>query len=89
MTKKKTEMPFRLALRQEGDMWNAYLAPEGSMDRALFLGSIRLNVVKNDAKAKDAFMSLMVSVVGNAIEEVVGVKPEWIEKGAPSYEREQ
>jgi len=88
MAEKKTEMPFRLALRQEGPMWNAYLAPAGSMDNALLLGSIRLSVVEKDRIAKEAFMNLMVSIVGNAVEEVLGVKPEWVERGAPSYERE-
>lgn len=88
MAEKKTEMPFRVALREQGDMWNAYLAPEGSMDNALLLGSIRLSVVMKNPAFKDAFMDLMVSIVGTAIEEVVGVTPDFVVRGAPSYERE-
>jgi hypothetical protein len=88
MAEKKTEMPFRVALREEGEMWNAYLAPEGSMDNALLLGSIRLSIVQKNPAFKDAFMDMMVAVVGVAIEDVIGVLPDFVIRGAPDYERE-
>lgn len=84
----KQEMPFRIALRQEGDMWNAYLAPEG-VDNWLLLGSIRLSVVMKNRRAKDAFMKLMEDLVADVIEEVVGMRPDMVVRDAPPEERQQ
>lgn len=49
---------LRLAMRVEGEWWNAYCARMGSMHDAILLGSIHMNLVGNpDTKA--AFMDLM------------------------------
>jgi hypothetical protein len=81
------EMPFRLALRQEGTLWNAYLAENDNMNNAVLLGSIKLSVVKNNPELKQAFKDLMTAVVANAIKETTGIDPIFAERGAPESER--
>jgi len=51
----------RLAFRQEGEMCNAYWAPrQTSMEGALLLGSIRMNLaVEPRGALKEGFMALM------------------------------
>jgi hypothetical protein len=83
------EMPFRIALRQEGEKWNAYLAPADTMDNPFFLGSMRLSIAKNNPAAKEVFMGLMQSIVVDAIKEVVGMTPVMVIRDAPSEERQQ
>jgi hypothetical protein len=82
-----TEMPFRLALRQEGTLWNAYLATSDSMDNAMLLGSIKLSVVKNSEVRKREFMDLMTAVVADAVKETTGLDPLFAERPAPESER--
>lgn len=77
----------RLAMRHEGDNWNAYYALNDTMDGAVFLGSIRMTIVA-DPKHKRAFMDLMQAAVADIIEEKIGVRPTWGgEKAAPEHER--
>ncbi len=66
----------RLALRAEGENWNAYYALPGTMQGALFLGSIKLRFVQDQAR-KQAFMNLMREVVSDVIEETTGHRPVW------------
>jgi hypothetical protein len=75
MNERYTEMPFRLALRQEGALWNAYLAESDSMNNAVLLGSIKMSVVKNSEARKREFMDLMTAVVADAIKETTGLEP--------------
>lgn len=77
----------RLAMREEGENWNAYYAMPGTMEGAIFLGSIKLAFVQQPDR-KNAFMALMREAVGDLIEEQVGVRPIWGgEKPAPESER--
>lgn len=77
----------RLALRAEGDNWNAYYAMQGTMDGAVFLASIRMGAVQNPDR-KQAFMDLMRDVVADILEERLGVRPSWEgPQGAPEHER--
>jgi len=87
MAKTKT-IGIRLALRREGALWNAYVANEGTMDRAFLIGSIALGAVTAHPEIKDGFMQLMKQVLAVAVEDVIG-KPlaEWEEKPAPEHER--
>ena len=80
---------MRLALRQEGKFWNAYLASPDTMEGATLLGSIMLSVVKKNPKHKEAFMQLMQTVIGDALEEIVGIAPDFIDRVAPDGERKQ
>lgn len=78
----------RLALREEGENWNAYYALPGTMEGAIFLGSIRLALVQRKDR-KRAFMNLMRECVGDILEREVGVRPSWPdgEQPAPEHER--
>lgn len=79
----------RLAMREEGENWNAYYAMPDTMEGAIYLGSIRLGLVARKDR-KRAFMSLMRECVSDIIEQKAGVRPKWPDKGgqpAPESER--
>lgn len=78
----------RLAMRQEGSLWNAYYALEDSMDGALFLGSIAMAGVVDNPERKEAFINLMKGMVSDVFEGMMGERPEFgIERDAPESER--
>jgi hypothetical protein len=79
----------RLAMRHEGNFWNAYYALPGTMEGAILLGSIAMKFVQ-DAERKAAFMHLMREAVSDILEEQTGVRPTWPEpegQTAPEHER--
>jgi hypothetical protein len=71
-------------MREEGDLWNAYYARPGTMDGAIFLGSIRKAFVVQ-APRKIVFMHLMQQAVSDIIEETTGTRPS--ELPEPEHER--
>ena len=78
----------RLAMRKEGDFWNAYYALKDTMDGALLLGSIRMAAVVENRSRKDAFMKMMQDIVSDILEDGFGERPEWGEpKPGPESER--
>ena len=78
----------RLALRHEGDNWNAYYALPDTMKDPIFLGSIRMGAVVGQLERKQAFMDLMRDVVSDIIEESTGIRPTWGgPQTAPEHER--
>lgn len=78
----------RLAMRQEGQNWNAYYALPSTMDDAVFLGSIRLKAVTGNDERKAAFIEMMRGVVSDIIEQETGVRPGWAQPyAAPEHER--
>lgn len=78
----------RLALRHEGDNWNAYYAQAHTMDRAIPLGSIRMSLVVDNQPRKEAFMALMRDAVTDVIKGVTGLQPTWGgPQTAPEHER--
>jgi len=87
MTDNLVSCGVRLALRVEGDNWNAYVADEGTMEGARLIGSIKMACVQKAAR-KEAFMALMRSVLQDLITDAVGVKPVWGKpQRAPESER--
>lgn len=66
----------RLALRHEGEMWNAYYAEVGTMEDAILLGSIRIDFVIVEA-FKVRFMTLMQNLVGELVRNATGHTPTW------------
>ncbi len=78
----------RVALRVEGDFWNAYWAPsETSMADAVFIASVRMSLARVPA-VKDSFMELARLGLSAAIEASLGTAPTWGEpKSAPESER--
>ena len=85
---KQTEIG-RLALRADGDYWNAYWVPsQDSMTDAVHLGSIRMNFVEEHKERKDAFMVLMMECFADQVEEKFDVRPSWSgPRQAPDNER--
>jgi hypothetical protein len=79
----------RLALRAEGEFWNAYWAPsQTSMKDAVFLGSVRLSLVQRDAYAKTLFMDAMKAAFSAVVDETLGEAPTWsAPQTAPESER--
>ncbi len=83
----KDPAKLRLAMRAEGDFWNAYAAVTGTMDGAILLGSIRMALVE-DRPMKDAFMSLMQIGMEDLIQTVSGSDVQsWTINPAPQSER--
>jgi hypothetical protein len=84
-----TEMPVRLALRVEGDRWNAYVAHQDRMDGAIWLGSILMTMVTDNPVRRADFIALMQSAMGDVIEGVLGTRPTWPNppERAPEHER--
>jgi hypothetical protein len=81
-------MKIRLAFREEGNFWNAYLALSDTMEGAKLIGSISIGAVYKDKKVKDDFMKVMQRVLANAIKDTTGVKPRnWETIQAPKRER--
>ena len=77
----------RLAMRVEGNLWVAYFAPIGTMEGAIFLGSIQMAFVQ-DRNRKRAFMEMMQEAVGEILAEASGQEPHWPEPvAAPEHER--
>jgi hypothetical protein len=86
MTEKKAA--GRLAMRVEGENWNAYCALQETMDGAIPIGSISLNAVRNYPACKQAFLDLMISIVSEIIRDITGETPTWTgPEPAPEHER--
>jgi hypothetical protein len=86
----KTETEIgRLALRVEGEFWNAYWAPrQDSMADAVLLASIRMLFVEGDSPLKDQFMTLAKDSFAKAVQEAIGQTPRWAAPvSAPERER--
>jgi hypothetical protein len=79
------KLPVRLAMRQEGQWWVAYLAYQGTMADSKELGRILLNIAR-DPQHKQAFLDLMCAVMADRIEDVLGVRPDMEIKDAPEHE---
>ena len=78
----------RLAMRQEGQNWNAYYALPDSMEKSIFLGSIRMGAVTDNPERKQAFIQMMREIVSDIIESKTGVRPTWGGlTTAPEHER--
>lgn len=83
----KISVPIRLALRVEGENWNAYAAEPDSMKDAIFLGSIAMGFVVKNPKRKDQFAKLMADCIADYIQEIVGERPTMETRPAPESER--
>jgi len=81
------QRPIRLALRQEGDWWVAYVALTDTMDEALEVGRIAMGAVMAGQHIKDAFQMLMTEVLRQMLADM-GLNPVgWETSRAPESER--
>jgi hypothetical protein len=87
--KQKQKLPIRLAFREEGRMWNVYLARPGTMEGAALISSIAIGAVdgKGKSKFKRMYISLMEQILANMIEDAIGKVPGWEVTPAPESER--
>lgn len=65
----KTTIGIRLAIRSEGKYINAYLAPAGSMEGSLLLGSLLASLAERSADTFEAFKRLMSAALALAVED--------------------
>jgi hypothetical protein len=78
----------RLALRIEGEFWNAYFAASNTMENAFLLGSIRIAAVADNPERKQAFIKLMSDFTADVLEKIIGVRPDAMKvQTAPQHER--
>ncbi|MHB1310494.1 MAG: hypothetical protein ACYC3L_00660 [Gemmatimonadaceae bacterium] len=81
------KVSVRLAMRVEGEWWNAYAALPDTMDGAHLLGSVRLSGMQDLAR-KNAFIRLMSDVLGFYLTQKLGTGVVWGEpERAPEHER--
>jgi hypothetical protein len=81
-------LKIRLALREEGNFWNAYLALSDTMDGAKLIGSIVIESVRANPEVKARFQAVMQQVIASAVESMTGKEPErWEVTPAPESER--
>jgi hypothetical protein len=74
------QAPFgKLALREKGNWWVAYLAPikGGNPDTFTEIGRIRMNLVTMDPMLKEQFIVMMKAAFDTACREALGTTPEW------------
>lgn len=82
------EQAGRLALRVEGNFWNAYFALPDTMEDAILLGGVAMAVVTGHPERKAAFMGLMREAVADILEHASGTRPTWNgAQAAPEHER--
>jgi hypothetical protein len=67
----------RIALREEGDWWVAYWARPDTMDGALPLARVRMNLVAKDKAIKRAFIEFAQLIMTHGIEAVGGKIEGW------------
>lgn len=86
MSEKKS-INVRLAIREEGEWVNAYLAHVGTMDGSILIGSILKGIVEKDTRLWEQWKSVMTAALQMGIEEISGMVPEMVEQAAPPHER--
>jgi hypothetical protein len=78
----------RLAFRDEGKFWVAYLAPLNTMVGATKIGTIRMRLVDANPAAKEAFMEAMKVAFNGLVQDTFGVSVERFDtQSAPEHEK--
>lgn len=77
----------RLALRIEGEWWEAYYALPDTMEDAIPLGRIRIGAAQANQEVKHGFVELMKMIIADALKESVGPVASWRLEDAPDNER--
>lgn len=84
---KKGRQGMRLALRVEGNFWNAYAAEMHTMDGAILIGSLAMGVAEQP-EFKQRFMDMMKDVLTVGFAEIGAPIETWNEPvAAPERER--
>lgn len=77
---------LRLAMRAEGEWWNAYAARTATMDGAILLGSVRITAMQT-VERRQVFMGLMQEVLTGYLAEMGAQVADWSTRPAPEHER--
>jgi hypothetical protein len=81
------QMKMRLAVRVEGNFWNAYIAEMGTMNNSRLIGSLAMGIA-SDPTFKTRFMQLMQDGFAEAVKTLGGKIEGWNEpERAPEAER--
>lgn len=78
--------PFRLALRLEGNWYNAYFAKHGTMEGSELLGSVALRLVEN-AACRHKWQQCMSDLFEQIIRDTGLTVDHMIKEDAPPHER--
>jgi hypothetical protein len=70
------KLACKLALRVEGNFWNAYIAFPDDKER-IHLGGINMRFVRDNDEAKHDFIELMKMCMSDTIKEALDIEPEW------------
>jgi hypothetical protein len=84
---KMRKLPVRLALREEGEWWNAYLAQVGTMENAKLIASTMIGPIQSNPVLKRQFLDFVTAVMKFAIEQSIGSTPVFAEEDVPESER--
>jgi hypothetical protein len=80
--------PFRIAIRHEGAMVNAYLASPDTMQDAVLIGAMLATVFDDRRVLFDEWVDYLHRVAAVICENVLGVAPaEILREAAPEHER--
>ncbi len=79
----------RIAFREKGKWWVAYLAPSETMDGATEIGRIRMNLVQQDRMLEERFIAFIQEAFNVACREALGVTPEYPKPPMPAPEHER
>ena len=79
---------MRLAIREEGRWWVAYIAKQHTMEGALEIARVAMGAITQDPETKDRFMELCKRIVEMALAASNVKIDQWLEpQTAPERER--
>lgn len=82
-----TSTPIRLALREEGNWWVAYVATTDNMAGAIEIGRMHLNALREVPDGVPRWKALMVDILAANLTSVGATVLGWDEQKAPEHER--
>lgn len=83
-----SEVPFRLAIRTEGNMVNCYYAKADTMEDAILLSSIHRKIFDADPTLVENWKTLMTASLDAMCKHLFGHAPRrYIEEEGPEHER--
>ena len=87
-TKGSTDIKVRIAIREEGDFINAYLAQPGTLKNAVLFASMRRTVAYIDRDVFEKWKRLLTEMLNATMRDTFGVEADgFIEQSPPSGER--
>ena len=82
-------VPFRIAIRQEGNLINAYYAKPDSMDDSILIASLLRTTTDLDDDVFVAFRDLMQLIANQLCQKYMGETPKMELRDPPAHEVER